>query len=148
MYLDVLSLAKVTFPSYAPINVKLAGVGEGGRKAGHRAGFWHFPKNSCQIPYPGQKWLKTPTPGHDLWSWARTKIQIQWSPVITNPAIAKTLLQRTTFESRQNYSKIYGNKPRYNEPRYNKIPAITNWFWRSQRTIYPAITNILSCRSQ
>ena len=27
-------------------------------------------------------------------------------------------------------------------------PAITSWFWRCQRTIYPAITNILSCRSQ
>ena len=43
MYLDVLSFAKVKFPSYAPINVKLAGVlgggGVGGGKAGHRAGF-------------------------------------------------------------------------------------------------------------
>ena len=39
MYFDVLSLAKVKFPSYAPINVKPAGVEEGGRKAGHRAGF-------------------------------------------------------------------------------------------------------------
>ena len=48
-----------------------------------------------------------------------------------------------------NYSKICGNRSRYNEPRYdNEIPAITNWFWRSQRTIYPAITNILSWRSQ
>ena len=28
-------------------------------------------------------------------------------------------------------------------------PAITNWFWRSQRTIYPAIRIfMLSCRSQ
>ena len=24
----------------------------GGREAGHRAGFWHFPKYYCQIPYP------------------------------------------------------------------------------------------------
>ena len=124
------------------------GWGRGGGKRGIGQDFDIFPKTAVKFPIPGQKWLKTPTPGHDLWSWARTKIQIQWSPVITNPAIAKTLLQRTTFESRQNYSKIYGNKPRYNEPRYNKIPAITNWFWRSQRTIYPAITNILSCRSQ
>ena len=62
--------------------------------------------------------------------------------------------------------------PRYNEPHYNKDPiitnniwksgritvkygetnltnpAITNWFWLSQCTVYPAITNILSCRSQ
>ena len=38
--------------------------------------------------------------------------------------------------------------PRHNEHRYNEIPAITNWFWRSQRTIYPAITNILSYRSK
>ena len=27
-------------------------------------------------------------------------------------------------------------------------PAITNTFWRFQRTIYPALTNILSGRSQ
>ena len=27
-------------------------------------------------------------------------------------------------------------------------PAITNRFWRSQRTIYPAVTNILSSRLQ
>ena len=60
---------------------------------------------------------------------------------------------------------------RYNEPRYNEDPVITkniwkpgritvkcvetnpaimNRFWRSQRTIYlyPAVTNILSGRSQ
>ena len=30
------------------------------------------------------------------------------------------------LKARQNYSKIWGNKPRYNEPRYNEIPAITN----------------------
>ena len=24
-------------------------------EAGHRAGFWHFPKNCCQIPYPQAK---------------------------------------------------------------------------------------------
>ena len=35
------------------------------------------------------------------------------------------------MKARQNYSKIWGNKPRCNE-----IPAITNWFWRSQCTIY------------
>ena len=40
------------------------------------------------------------------------------------------------LKARQNFSKIYGNKPRYKEPRYNEIPAITNWFWRSQRKIY------------
>ena len=65
-------------------------------------------------------------------------------------------------------------EPRFNEPRFNEDlvitnniwkpgrisvkymetnpaitnPAITNWFWWSQRTIYPAITNILSFRSQ
>ena len=49
----------------------------------------------------------------------------------------------TNIWARQNYSKTCGNKPRYNE-----IPVLTNWFWRSQRPIYPAITNILSCRSQ
>ena len=61
--------------------------------------------------------------------------------------------------------------PRYNEPRHNEDPviknniwkpdriyaetnpaitnpAITNWFWPAQCTIYPAITNILSCRIQ
>ena len=44
--------------------------------------------------------------------------------------------------------KIYTVEARYNEPRYNEIPAITNKFWGSQSTIYPATTNILSCRSQ
>ena len=43
---------------------------------------------------------------------------------------------------------VCGNKLRYNEPRYNETPTITNWFWRSQRAIYPAITYSLSCRSQ
>ena len=32
------------------------------------------------------------------------------------------------LKARQNYSKIWGNKPCYNEPRYNEIPAITNKF--------------------
>ena len=64
--------------------------------------------------------------------------------------------------------------PCYNEPRYNEDPvitnniwkpsritvkygetnptvtnpAITNWLWQSQCTIYPTIRNISSCRSQ
>ena len=29
--------------------------GGGWGKAGHRAKFWHFPKNCCQIPYPRAK---------------------------------------------------------------------------------------------
>ena len=48
------------------------------------------------------------------------------------------------LKARQNYNKICGNKSRYNEPRYNKVPAIMNRFWRSQRTVYSATTNILS----
>ena len=31
--------------------------GGGGGKAGHRAEFWHFPKNCCKIPYPRAKML-------------------------------------------------------------------------------------------
>ena len=36
-----------------------------GEEAGHRVGFWHFPKHCCQIPYPqakmwGQIYLKFP----------------------------------------------------------------------------------------
>ena len=34
----------------------------------------------------------------------------------------------TNNKTRQNYSKICGNKHRYNEPRYNEISAITNSF--------------------
>ena len=54
-------------------------------EAGHRAGIWHFPKNFCQIPYPGQKCavkcnLNPPPPGTGLWSQTRTKIQISLSP--------------------------------------------------------------------
>ena len=78
---------------------------------------------------------------------------------------------------RQSPKKWNTVAPRYNEPRYNKDPiimniwkpgritvtygetnpAITNpaikkfllyWFWRSQCTIYPTMTNILSCRLQ
>ena len=30
-------------------------AGGGGGGGGHRAGFWHFPKDCCQIPTPGQK---------------------------------------------------------------------------------------------
>ena len=40
----------------APINVKPAtGRGGGGvEKVGHRAGIWHFPKNSVKFPTPGK----------------------------------------------------------------------------------------------
>ena len=48
----------------------------------------------------------------------------------------------------QNYNKLCGHWPRDNESCCNEMPATRNRFWRSQRTIYPAITNILSCRSQ
>ena len=84
------------------------------------------------------------------YGWLYRQHKLQWHPAITNLTITKTTFNiRTTFESpRQNNSKMWGNKPRYNEPRYNEIPAITNWFWRSQCTIHPAITNILSRRPQ
>ena len=74
----------------------------------------------------------------------------------------------------QDISLTHTVAPRYNEPRYNEDsvitnniwkpgritvkyveanpaitnPALTNWFWWFQRTIYPTITNILSCHSQ
>ena len=63
--------------------------------------------------------------------------KLQW-----NPAITKTLFEKQ-LKAWQNYSKICGH-----EPPYNKIPTTTNRFWRSQCTIYPAVTNILSSRSQ
>ena len=69
-------------PPNAPINVKpAAGAGE----AGHRAGFWHFPKDCCQIPYPRGKNVRSnitkfPTQRNDLWSRARTKIQTSLPP--------------------------------------------------------------------
>ena len=44
---------------------------------------------------------------------------IQWHRAITNLAVTKT---------RQNYSKICGNKPRHNEPHYNEFSAITKRF--------------------
>ena len=52
-----------------------------GEEAGHRAGFWHFPKHCCQIPYPQAKmWGQISAQGNDLWSRARTKIQISLPP--------------------------------------------------------------------
>ena len=63
-----------------------------------------------------------------------TVVKIQWNPALVN--------------SRYNEDPVITNNTDGNKPRYNKIPSITNRFWRSQRTTYPALTNILSCRSQ
>ena len=99
-------------------------------------------------------------------------IQLPWFPAGTSPyttrlqGIMVVLFIKTNIQSKTMNTTTVA--PRYNEPRYNEDPvitnniwkpgritvkyvetnpaitnpAITNRFWRSQRTIYPTITNI------
>ena len=65
-----------------PINVKQAG---GRGRQGIRQGFKFSKKNCCEIPYPTRKNVRSniteiPHPENDLWSRARTKIQISLPP--------------------------------------------------------------------
>ena len=52
--------------------------------------------------------------------------KVQWHPAIMNLTITRPRYNEQRLKAQQNYSKIWGNKPRYNKPRYNEIHAITN----------------------
>ena len=54
--------------------------------------------------------------------------------VTMTPSYNEPRYNEEHLKARQNYSEICGN-----EPRYTKSP---NKSWRSQRTIFPAVTNI------
>ena len=91
--------------------------------------------------------LETPFSSQDAWN--------MWQPLWSNE-IGVPNSKSNTVASRYNEDSVIANvwKPGRitvyveKKTRYNEISAVTNRFWRSQRTIYPALTNISSCRSQ
>ena len=50
-------------------------------------------------------------------------------------------LENDFLQLGQNYSKMYGTKPRFSEPRYNEILLITNRIQKRKRGKHLDITN-------
>ena len=89
---------------------------------------------------------------NNIWQPARITVKhVETNPAITNLASHADVLRLVTRSSSWGGTR---DKPKnvcvggYNKPRCNEIQTLTETFSWSQRTSYPALTNILTCCSQ